>query len=130
MLEAAVVVKPETLVRWHRGGFRLNWRWKSRRGVGRPAVVLFDWQTGQRRQVLRPQTNFQGTAWGVGFHPSGFIAAAGGGSGGALWFWRPDQSASFHTAALPNNARDLHLHPDGHRIAIPFFDSVLRIYEI
>src|SRR5215469_16000482 len=36
--EAAVVFKPETLVRWHRSGFRLYWRWKSRRGVGRPAV--------------------------------------------------------------------------------------------
>src|SRR5215469_15696309 len=36
--EAAVVFNPETLVRWHRSGFRLYWRWKSRRGVGRPAV--------------------------------------------------------------------------------------------
>src|SRR5215831_5335198 len=36
--EAAVVFKPETLVRWHRSGFRLYWRWKSRRRVGRPAV--------------------------------------------------------------------------------------------
>src|SRR5262249_26967022 len=36
--EAAVVFKPETLVRWHRSGFRLYWRCKSRRRVGRPAV--------------------------------------------------------------------------------------------
>jgi hypothetical protein len=28
VLEAAVVFKPETLVRWHRSGFRLYWRWK------------------------------------------------------------------------------------------------------
>ena len=27
---ALVVVKPETLIRWHRKGFRLFWRWKSR----------------------------------------------------------------------------------------------------
>ena len=38
LLEAAVIFKPETLVRWHRSGFRLYWRWKSRRRVGRPAV--------------------------------------------------------------------------------------------
>jgi hypothetical protein len=38
LLEAAVVFKPETLVRWHRSGFRLYWRWKSRRRVGRPVV--------------------------------------------------------------------------------------------
>src|SRR5215831_17488666 len=34
LLEAAVVFKPETLVRWHRSGFRLYWRCKSRRCVG------------------------------------------------------------------------------------------------
>jgi len=38
LLEAAVIFKPETLVRWHRSGFRLYWRCKSRRRVGRPAV--------------------------------------------------------------------------------------------
>jgi hypothetical protein len=37
-LEATVIFKPETLLRWHRTGFRLDWRWKSRRRVGRPAV--------------------------------------------------------------------------------------------
>ena len=30
-----MIVKPETVIRWHRQGFRLYWRWKSRRG-GRP----------------------------------------------------------------------------------------------
>ena len=38
LLGAAVIFKPETLVRWHRSGFRLYWRWESRRRVGRPAV--------------------------------------------------------------------------------------------
>ena len=39
LLGAAVIFQPETLVRWHRGGFRLYWRWKlRRRRVGRPAV--------------------------------------------------------------------------------------------
>jgi transposase InsO family protein len=38
LLGAAVIFKPETLVRWHRSGFRLYWRWKSRRRVGRPTV--------------------------------------------------------------------------------------------
>ncbi len=35
---ALVIVKPETVVRWHRSGFRAFWRWKSRRRVGRPRV--------------------------------------------------------------------------------------------
>ena len=34
---ALVVVKPDTLIRWHRKGFRLFWQWKSRR-KGRPPV--------------------------------------------------------------------------------------------
>ena len=36
---ALVLVRPDTVVRWHRQGFKLYWRWKSRRrGDGRPAV--------------------------------------------------------------------------------------------
>ena len=35
-----VIVKPETVIAWHRQGFRLFWTWKSRRRVGRPAVPL------------------------------------------------------------------------------------------
>jgi len=35
--EVLVLVKPETVVRWHRAGFRLYWNWLSRRGRrGRP----------------------------------------------------------------------------------------------
>jgi putative transposase len=32
------VVRPETVVRWHRQGFRRYWAWKSRRRSGRPMV--------------------------------------------------------------------------------------------
>src|SRR6266496_6812421 len=36
---ALLIVKPETVVAWHRKGFRWYWRWKSRQGEpGRPAV--------------------------------------------------------------------------------------------
>jgi hypothetical protein len=35
---ALVIVKPETVVAWHRKGFRLFWMWKSRRRTGRPRV--------------------------------------------------------------------------------------------
>ena len=33
-----VLVTPETVVRWHRRGWRLFWRWRSRRRLGRPRV--------------------------------------------------------------------------------------------
>jgi hypothetical protein len=32
------IVKPDTIVRWHRAGFRLYWRWKSGPCSGRPTV--------------------------------------------------------------------------------------------
>jgi hypothetical protein len=34
--EALLIVKPETVIRWHRQGFALYWRWKSMRTSGRP----------------------------------------------------------------------------------------------
>ncbi len=30
ILDSLVVIRPETLIQWHRAGFRLYWRWKSR----------------------------------------------------------------------------------------------------
>jgi transposase InsO family protein len=36
--DAICLVKPETVMRWHRAGFRIFWRYKSRRKVGRPTV--------------------------------------------------------------------------------------------
>jgi hypothetical protein len=38
ILNAITVVKPETVIRWHRDGFRAYWRWRSRRRAGRPAI--------------------------------------------------------------------------------------------
>lgn len=37
-LDAVTVIRPETIVRWHRSGFRLYWRWRSRPRGGRPGV--------------------------------------------------------------------------------------------
>jgi len=38
VLKVITVIRPETLVRWHRAGFRRYWRWKSRSFGGRPQV--------------------------------------------------------------------------------------------
>ena len=37
--EVLVAVKPETVVGWHRAGFRLFWRWQSRAPAGRPKTT-------------------------------------------------------------------------------------------
>src|SRR6202043_1676615 len=36
ILQVLTIIRPETLVRWHRAGFRGYWRWKSRPLGGRP----------------------------------------------------------------------------------------------
>jgi hypothetical protein len=38
ILKAITIIRPQTLVRWHRAGFRRYWRWKSRSLGGRPQI--------------------------------------------------------------------------------------------
>lgn len=38
LLGLAQIVKPETILRWHRAGYRMYWRWKSRKRAGRPNI--------------------------------------------------------------------------------------------
>jgi hypothetical protein len=38
VLDALKILQPETVVRWHRAGFRAYWRWKSRPRAGRPLI--------------------------------------------------------------------------------------------
>ena len=45
--DALAVVRPETVIRWHRAGFRAYWRWRSRPRGGRPKVPL------EIRQLIR-----------------------------------------------------------------------------
>src|SRR5438552_994228 len=40
VLDALAVLKPDTVIKWHRTGFRSYWRWRSRRRAGRPIVPL------------------------------------------------------------------------------------------
>ena len=38
ILQVLTIIRPETLVRWHRAGFRCYWRWKARSLGGRPQI--------------------------------------------------------------------------------------------
>jgi hypothetical protein len=38
LLDLSRVVQPDTILRWHRAGFRAYWRWKSRGQPGRPKI--------------------------------------------------------------------------------------------
>jgi hypothetical protein len=51
-------VKPETVIKWHRQGFRLYWRWKSQRRPGRPRVDI------EIRQLIR-RMSLENPTWGA-----------------------------------------------------------------
>ena len=38
LLDTIIIVRPETVIRWHRRGFRAYWHWKSRNVGGRPRI--------------------------------------------------------------------------------------------
>jgi WD40 repeat protein len=98
-------------------------------GVGNPLVLLFDWKAGTFKQ-LKPKEAYQGTMWGVAFHPAGYVIAAGGGSGGRIWFWKGAETTSSHTVAVPANARDMALHPSGKRLATAGSNGSAPLYAM
>ena len=54
-----IVVKPETVIKWHRQGFKLYWRWKSRAGkVGRPKI------SREIRDLIRKMSQ-ENPTWGA-----------------------------------------------------------------
>jgi hypothetical protein len=56
--DALAVVRPETVIRWHRAGFRAYWRWRSRPHRGRPMVPL------EIRQLIRDMS-LANPLWGA-----------------------------------------------------------------
>src|SRR5215472_12102454 len=40
ILRVLTIIRPETLVRWHRAGFRCYWRWKTNSRGGRPQIQI------------------------------------------------------------------------------------------
>ena len=58
LLNAVMIVQPETIVRWHRAGFRLYWRWKSRSRGGRPKIPR------EIRQLIR-EISLANRLWGA-----------------------------------------------------------------
>ena len=97
-------------------------------GIGNPAVVLIDWTDGKAK-LLKTKDAFQGTAWGVAFHPSGAVIAAGGGGQGRVWFWKGDDVISVHTLTVPANARDLAISPTGDRFAVAGANGTAYVYN-
>jgi len=58
LLNAVGIIKPATVLRWHRGGFRLYWRWKSRSLGARPKL------SRETRQLIRVKS-LANPLWGA-----------------------------------------------------------------
>jgi hypothetical protein len=58
LLSAITIVKPETVIRRHRGGFRAYWRWQSRLRGGRPRI------DGEIRDLIRRMSS-ENPLWGA-----------------------------------------------------------------
>jgi hypothetical protein len=58
LLGLSRVVQPDTILRWHRAGFRAYWRWKSHRRPGRPRV------SRELRELIR-RMNRENPLWGA-----------------------------------------------------------------
>ena len=57
-IKALMIVKPDTVIRWHRAGFRSYWCWKSRNRCGRPTVPL------EIRRLIR-EMSIANPLWGA-----------------------------------------------------------------
>lgn len=93
-------------------------------------VVVFDWES---QKVLQSHVaeGLKGSLWRLIHHPDGFwMGASGGGSGGFLHFWKPDQAKEAHRFALPNLARDLDLNADRTQFATTHFDRHVRVGKL
>src|SRR5258708_2823380 len=58
ILQVLTIIRPETLVSWHRAGFRRYWRWKSRSRGGRPQIET------ELRGLIR-QMSVENPLWGA-----------------------------------------------------------------
>jgi transposase InsO family protein len=58
ILKAITIIQPETVVRWHRAGFRCYWRWKSRNPGGRPPI------RAELRALIR-RMSVENALWGA-----------------------------------------------------------------
>src|SRR4029077_20388774 len=58
ILQVLTIIRPETLVRWHRAGFLSHWRWKSRPLGGRPQIDT------ELRALIR-QMSTENLLWGA-----------------------------------------------------------------
>jgi len=64
VVDAVAIIRPETLIRWHRRGFKAFWRWTSRSRGGRPAIPR------EIRELIREMSRVNWLWCGCGSAPN------------------------------------------------------------
>ncbi len=96
--------------------------------TGTPAVLLFDWESGELQQQLEVGTKDEGFVYDALFHPSGFLltVACAMPKKGRLATWEPGEAEALYPDNNIVNCRSLSLHPDGQLLAVVVSESANR----
>jgi WD40 repeat protein len=87
---------------------------------GTPAILLFDWASGELKHTLKVGANGDGFVYEVHFHPASFLMAVASGNPGSgkLFFQRPEDEQPFVLNTKMANCHSLAVHPDGRRLIV------------
>ncbi len=99
--------------------------------VHEPIVLAFDLATKQKVRTFAPPNITGGVIWRLRTLVDGtIVGVSGGGSGGILLFWHPEQEKELHRVGLPNIARDCDATTTSELIATTHHDQRVRIYKL
>ncbi len=87
---------------------------------GTPAILLYDWDSGELKHTLKVGANGDGFVYEAHFHPAGFLmgVTSGNPGSGKLFFQRPTDEQPFVLLTKMSNCHSLAVHPDGRRLIV------------
>lgn len=87
---------------------------------GIPAILLFDWDSGELKHTIKVGANGDGFVYDIHFHPAGFLMAVTSGNPGSgkLFFHRPGDEQPFVLITKMANCHSLAVHPDGKQLFV------------
>jgi len=99
-------------------------------GVNKPLILVFDWETQEVKQECTTDAVERGVIWRLAWLADGSLMGVSSGTAGILLFWNSEKNGDFHRFKLPNQARDMDLHPDGIHVATAHHDNHVRITRL
>ena len=95
-----------------------------------PLILVYDWESQEVKHEYVTDAVERGVIWRMAWLADNTLMGVSSGSAGMLLFWKPDKPGDFHRFKLPNQARDLDLHPDGLHVATAHHDGHVRITRL